>query len=379
MVELESVVTNILKVERNIREAITDVQLGKADRLAVDDTALTQAWYDLLDSNDPFLSDARDVLSQAMDLLKTLRHRSKLDGADDTVMYGLQQLDKKYRNFAELWDLPEKSCTYSLRASRPPTLALVANDVAHCIHNIADVLASRASPDPVFHDDIYLQGVSEKDVEKIFDGRATPENAQQYYAVICREWSVAKRRFQYTPDGEDIAPGFELDDVEPTACYITPSGATLRLGSSSGHAAHVELADANDEQIKVRVTYYDPDKRVRRVLAGALESELSAKCWDFESDGKVICEYDDESLFFAPTKHTKALAATLSMMTSSDYRVHRQHAPYASYFSKMGEESEVFSAHFDNTYFPELSEDQRIFAETSFVRSAAKTFANKYH
>lgn len=379
---VNDIVRSLLEVERAIREEVTAVQLGKKDSfdftLARDTLSDVLLELSVLGSDDVFLGDARGVLLHAHDVLKQVLDKHDGGVSDANAIEKLRALDRAYRNFAEAWGLREKSCVMSVRVSRSITLALVANDVAHCIHNVADALASRGHVELVYSDDVYVQGVSSDAVEGVVSGERLPDTLLDYYAVVCREWSDAKKLYVFGKDNETIAPGFFPEDVERTACYVTPSGVVARLGNTPGHATHVEVVELKGSSAVVRVTYFDPDVRVRCVFAGALESEVDARCVDVPEDGKVVCEFEElDGIGSAPSQSTRALVAAMVVMPSSDYRVSGKLSEYTEYFSELDEKVPDFSRLFDEKYFDSLNEEQRVCAETAFVSTVASSFARK--
>jgi len=379
---LDEIISSLLRAEREIREEITDVQLKKKDffELTSADVEITRAWTELLDYDDPFLNDAQGVIFEALETLKSIEKAPNKPVSNEYVIRQLKELDRAYRNFAEVWGLPEKTCVISLRTSRPVTVALVANDVAHCIHNVANALSERSSPVPVYSNDVYVQGVPREKVLPVVEEERPPKDVVGYYAMVCREWSKAKRLFAYTGEGR-IAPSFVERDVKDTACYITPAGASARLGSSPGHSAHVEVIQGGDDKgtkpLRVRVTYYDTDRRVRGVFGDVLRRELGATCKDVEEDGKVVCEFEESDAYtYGSPKNTLGLATAMAMMSSSDVRM-KEGGAYAKYFAEQGKRVGPFPENFDRGFFDLLPDDKRVAAEKEFVASAVRSYSDE--
>jgi len=113
------------------------------------------------------------------------------------------------------------------------------------------------------------------------------------------------------PEGSQI---YSERDYAPLACRIDADKAEMTVGSSPGHAVHIELDRGS-------VRYYDTDTAVNEIMKDLFEAEADLKC-KVSVDG-VDCE-GLKSKIGEPERgylpQIRALFRVLAMPTSMDTR-----------------------------------------------------------
>ncbi len=261
---------------------------------------------DDFDSYAEFLSSARPELGGRIDALRDAIAelgkfcREAAESVDEILEIGLKvaaksdrrsvevtrKLYESYQRLREALKRLGRDCGYVLRSKKPGDridIALLANDVANCIHVVGEEMAK-------------LRNELEKGMER--SGLCyVARDADPWLADLCKRWSgyVERNGDLYMPEDREALVGVVMD-----------GRASFRVGSSTGHATHVYVEDGG-----VRVRYYDEDQPVNEIFDEVLSRYCNCRSL---SDG-VEC-------WCPKTEEVKdALARMLSLVTSMDIRI----------------------------------------------------------
>lgn len=182
-----------------------------------------------------------------------------------------------------------RECIWVLEKLKPAeeyTFAELINDVTACHHTLMDYIRMHLDPELT---EVY-SGVYAK--------YARPELVE-----LCKAWRSSANVLYKGGDG--IYAG---EDYLSTYCVVWGNRAELRVGSSPGHATHVELTDD-----RVVVRYYDTDEVVHLVLAKIAER------FGFAPTKHKPREYTE---FRMPLKHAdRFFSYVLPSATTMDLRI----------------------------------------------------------
>jgi len=283
---LERTATRLLNIEREAREAATEIQLGReafvcdiSSKLAAVENTSDFKWIREVLQSVARAQEAAYIAAVAVCgdyawSFASARAEGRKPNLNPGISVGteeaLKELDQAVR------EVTGRSCRYAVSN----TVASALNDIAACVHRLAEYLLSQSSgPERVGKCDV-LRGSSRQAVD------------------LCARWSMAteelKRRRLYQWDDYSALWGYTLDNE-----------VYLKVGSAEGHRTHIDLNQGT-------LRYYDNDGAVNRVMARLLSEEAGLSC-EVLDDGVACTGVDPENADRA--------AAALAFATSMDFRL----------------------------------------------------------
>jgi hypothetical protein len=180
-------------------------------------------------------------------------------------------------------------------------LALVANDVASCIHRFADWLTQNVA------------GESMPDAPKCYILAGANESIKE----ACKEWNKISDYFNSVGLYQEV-------DYTPLQGVAQNDRLYLRVGSAGGHATELNLKEG-------KIRYYDYDMPVNIAMEELFEAQAEVAC-SLKEDGVECSDLTENNIEDA----ARAAAAATSM----DFRIRHP----ASYWRRNAETNEVYDS-----------------------------------
>ena len=174
-----------------------------------------------------------------------------------------------------------KRCTWLRGNVEKYTLTAAYNDIAACVHRLAEALEKRVRRDIV-------------KIGKCFVRKGSDEKAVE----ACLTWDAMSNEL-------DEEGKYEGEDADALAGFVRGRHIELRVGSAPGHAAHIDLE-------RGVVEYYDNDQEVNTAMYKLLSEIPGLKC-HIRDDGVTCTGVNSDNV--------DVVAATLSAATSMDFRI----------------------------------------------------------
>jgi hypothetical protein len=180
-------------------------------------------------------------------------------------------------------------------------LALVANDVASCIHRFADWLTQNVA------------GESMPDAPKCYILAGANETIKE----ACKEWNKLSDYFNSVGLYQEV-------DYTPLQGVAQNDRLYLRVGSAGGHATELNLKEG-------KIRYYDYDEPVNIAMEELFEDQAGVTC-SRKEDGVECSELTENNI--------KEAARAAAAATSMDFRIRHP----ASYWRRNAETNEVYDS-----------------------------------
>ena len=193
---------------------------------------------------------------------------------DEATVRSLRRVDQQYES------ITGKRCTWLLGVKEPYTLSAAINDLTACFHRLLEEARKLAGEHRVEGFCLVEKGADPSLVE------------------ACKAWSKAEEELR----NRDLVSD---EDYGAIGATVKDRAVEFRVGSTAGHATHVDLAEG-------KLEYYDEDWDVNEAMR-ALFEEQGLKCTHIEGEG-VFCEG-------VTPENVKKVAAKLAAATSMDYRL----------------------------------------------------------